>query len=52
MATVEDDISCKGPLGKITIYKLKEVCKKRVARSVSGLTADQIKKDPARARSR
>ena len=52
MATVDDDISCKGPLDKFTFYKMKGVCKKRVARSVSEPTADQNKKDPAFARSK
>jgi hypothetical protein len=46
MATVEDDFSFKGPLGKITFYKMKGV-NKLVARSKSGPTADRVKNDPA-----
>jgi len=51
MATVDDDFSFKGPLGKFTFYKMKGV-NKLVARSKSGPTADQIKNDPAFAGSR
>ena len=45
-ATVEDDFSYKGPLGKITFYKMKGV-NKLVARSVNGSTGGQIKNGSA-----